>query len=90
MPLRINGHEIPWTGLTSVCVGIFWLAGLSFQVASNADEIDKQQETRERLVRIEERQESVKEDIKEIKESQKDTKDTLKIILTEVTRRDPE
>ena len=31
MPLKINGYSIPWTGLTTVFLAIFWLAGLSFQ-----------------------------------------------------------
>jgi hypothetical protein len=59
MPLKVNGHEFSWTALTSVVAVIFWLATLSFKVNANGDEIQKQAETKERLVRIETRQEAV-------------------------------
>ena len=47
------------------------------QVNANGDEIQKQAETKERLVRIEERQESAKDDIQEIKSEQKEQGDQL-------------
>ncbi len=72
MPIKINGYALPVKDIVTVGAAIFWLATLSFQVNANGDEIQKQAETKERLVRIEERQEVAREDIKEIKEEQKD------------------
>jgi len=72
MPLKINGYALPIKDIITIGAGVFWLATLSFQVNANGDEIQKQAETKERLVRIEERQEVAREDIKEIKEEQKE------------------
>ncbi len=72
MPIKINGYALPIKDIITICIAVFWLAGLSFQVNANGDEIQKQAETKERLVRIEERQQVAREDIKEIKEEQKD------------------
>lgn len=70
MPLKINGHQVSWAAISSTFIAIFWLAGLSFQVNANGDEIQEQAETKERLVRIEERQEAAKEDMAEVKAEQ--------------------
>ena len=72
MPIKINGYALPIKDIITIGAAVFWLAGLSFQVNANGDEIQKQAETKERLVRIEERQEVAREDIKEIKEEQKE------------------
>ena len=72
MPLKINGHTLPIKDMVTISVAIFWLASLSFQVSSNAEEIEEQSDTNERLVRIEEKQQAATEDIKEIKTEQKD------------------
>ncbi len=72
MPLKINGTSIPYTTITTILVAAMWMGGLSYKVNANGDEIQKQAETKERLVRIEERQESSKEDIGEIKTEQKE------------------
>jgi hypothetical protein len=85
MPLKINGHAIPWTGVTTVCIAIFWLAGLSFQVKANGDEIREQADTKERLAAIEEIEEATKEDVKEVKEEQKEQRKILVQILQKVS-----
>ena len=85
MPLRINGHELPWSAVTGACIAIFWLAGLSFQVKANGDEIKKQEATKERLVRIETTQESVKKTQSEIKEEQAENRKILIKILEKVS-----
>jgi len=85
MPLKINGHSISWTQITSMVAAIFWLSGISWQVNANGDEIQKQAETKERLVRIEERQEAVKEDVREIKAEQEKQDSKLDKILEKVS-----
>lgn len=85
MPLKINGHAIPWSAITGTCIAIFWLAGLSFQVKANGDEIKKQEETKERLVRIEEKQEHAKEDTKDLKDEQAEQRKLLVKILEKVS-----
>ena len=72
MPLKINGYSLPVKDIITIGAAVFWLAGLSFQVSSNAEEIEEQSDTNERLVRIEEKQQAATEDIKEIKTEQKD------------------
>jgi uncharacterized protein YlxW (UPF0749 family) len=86
MPLKINGHSFSWSALTSIVIVIFWLAGLSFQVSANGDEIKKQSETKERLVRIEERQETLREDVKEVKKDIKDSREEQQELLAEILR----
>jgi hypothetical protein len=41
MGLKINGITITWPTVISVFGGIFWVAGLSFQVAANTNDIDE-------------------------------------------------
>ena len=87
MPLKINGHSFSWSALTATVGAIFWLAGLSWQVTANGDEIQKQSETKERLVRLEEQRETVARDIASIKTSAKETKEAVienKITLAEI------
>ena len=48
----------------------FWLGALQIQVLANDDKIEEQSETKERLVRIEERSDATKDDIGEIKAEQ--------------------
>ncbi len=79
MPLKINGTTVPWSAVTSVVVAIVWLAGLSFQVNANAEKLEKQATTSERLVSLETDRESTKEDIREIKEA-------IKEVLKEVRK----
>jgi hypothetical protein len=97
MPLKLNGYEVPWTGLSLVVGGIFWLAGLSFTVAANSDELAKlsthEVDDTERLIRIEEREAAVEEDVKEVKQevaairqAQTDAQKTLALILAEVKK----
>ncbi len=93
MPLKVNGHTISWGFVSSAVVAIFWLSGLSFQVAANGDQLathvpsamaDKV-EIKERLASIEAYQVSAKEDIKEIKDEQKSQADKLDKILEKVS-----
>jgi predicted nuclease with TOPRIM domain len=92
MPLKINGTTIPWSLVTSAVIAIFWLSGLSFQVAANGESLkthvpeDQAQtaEIRERLAKIEAHQEATKEDVDEIKSEQKDQSDKLDRILEAV------
>ena len=86
MGLKVNGSEFSWTNIGIVITAIFWLAGLSFKVNANGDDIAKQEETKERLVRIEQKQEDFKEDITEIKDSQHETQATLTAILVAVKK----
>jgi len=93
VPLRINGTQISWSSIAIVVPAIFWLATLSFQVNANGDEIQKQAETKERLVRLEEQRENVADDISDIKATQKTTSEavtanklTLALILAEVKK----
>ena len=88
MPLRINGSTISWTAVSTLFIAIFWLAGLSFQVRANDADIEKLAETRERLTRIETKQEDQKEDIEEIKEEQKEQSLLLHEILKQVSKND--
>ena len=69
MALQINGTNVPWTVVTSAAIAIFWLAGLSYQVKANGDELKKQEPTAERLVSLETDRDNTKEDIREIKEA---------------------
>ena len=77
MPLKINGYALPVKDIITIGAAVFWLAGLSFQVNANGDEIQKQAETKERLVRIEEHEKSTEKDIGEIKAEQKEQGDKL-------------
>ncbi|KKL19664.1 hypothetical protein LCGC14_2463210 [marine sediment metagenome] len=95
MPLKINGHSFSWSALTATVGVIFWLSGLSWQVTANGDEIQKQSETKERLVRLEEQRETVADDITEIKTTLNTTQEavianklTLARILVIVERND--
>lgn len=67
---RINGLNLPWSAIVTVVVAAMWMGGLSYQVNANGDKIQEQSETKERLVRIEERQNSLREDVAEIKKQQ--------------------
>ena len=97
MPLKLNGHEVPWTGLSLVVGGIFWLAGLSFTVAANADKLAKLSTHEigdtERLIRVEEREAAIESDVREVKreveairKAQNDSQKTLALILAEVKK----
>ena len=86
MPIKINGYALPIKDIVTIGVAIFWLASLSFQVNANGEDIKEQSDTKERLVRIEERQESLKEDVKEIKEAQKEAEKVQAAILQAVTK----
>ena len=70
--MKINGYTVPLKDLVILISAIVWMAGLSFQVSSNADEIEEQKDTKERLVSIEVTLENTKENIVEIKEEQKE------------------
>jgi len=92
MPLKINGTTIPLRAVGFAAVGIFWLAGLSFQVAANnssiathvpADRVEGT-EVKERLATIEANQTANKEDIKEIKAAQQAHDEKLDRILKAV------
>jgi hypothetical protein len=85
MPLKINGYALPIKDIITVGAAVFWLAGLSFQVNANGEKIEEQQDTKERLVRIEERQENFKEDIQEIKKEQEKQDGKLDKILEKVS-----
>ena len=67
MGLQVNGTTVPWTVVTSAAIAIFWLAGLSYQVKANGDELKKQEATPERLVSLETDRDNTQEDIREIK-----------------------
>jgi hypothetical protein len=83
--LKINGYAVPVKEISYIVLVTAWLTGLSFQVDSNAEDIDKQEDTVERLARIEEKQEATKEEVKEIKEEQKDQGMLLVKILEKVS-----
>jgi len=85
MPFKINGTSIPWGFISTVVIAIFWLAGLSFQVAANGEDIEKQVDTAERLAKIETTLEANKEDVREIKEEQKSQDEKLDKILEKVS-----
>ena len=78
MALQINGSSVPWSAVTSAVIAIVWLAGLSFQVNANAEKLEKQATTSERLVSLETDRESTKEDIREIKEAIKAVLDEMR------------
>jgi len=69
MPLQVNGTSVPWTVVTSAVIAIFWMAGLSYQVNANGEDIKKQATTPARLTSLETDRENTKEDIREIKEA---------------------
>ena len=89
MPLKINGTTVPYSFVTSAVIGIVWLAGLSFQVNANNDQISThvpadtaaKTEIKERLAKIETRLDGQKEDTDEIKDEQKSQSDKLDRIL---------
>jgi len=83
--VKINGYTIPLREVSYIVIAAFWLAGLSFQVNSNAGEIEKQSNTAERLARIEVTAEATKEDIKEVKVEQKEQRTLLVKILEKVS-----
>ena len=83
--MKINGYALPVKDIIVIGSAIFWLAGLSFQVNSNAADIEKQSETKERLARMEVTQEATQEDIKEVKEEQKEQRTLLVKILEKVS-----
>ena len=86
MLVKINGYTVPLRDLIILITAVFWMAGLSFQVSSNADEIEEQQDTKERLVSIEVTLINTKENIDEIKEEQKEQSKMLDRILVEVLK----
>jgi len=69
--MKINGYSIPLKDIVLFGAAGMWLGALSLQVTANDDAIKEQSETKERLVRIEERQDTAREDIREIKTEQK-------------------
>ena len=69
--MKINGYSIPLKDIILFSAAGMWLGALSYQVNANDDKIKEQSETKERLVRIEERQDTAREDIREIKTEQK-------------------
>jgi len=83
--MKINGYTIPLREVSYIVIAAFWLAGLSFQGASNAEDIEKLSPTNERLARIEEKLEHAEEDVKEIKDEQKDQSMILLKILEKVS-----
>ncbi len=82
---KINGYALPVKDIITIGAAVFWLAGLSFQVNANGDKIQEQAETKERLVRIEERVENTREDIREIKTEQEKQDAKLDKILEKVS-----
>jgi len=83
--MKINGYTIPLKEVTVIVVASMWMAGLSFQTNSNAEDIEKLSPTNERLARIEEKLEDAEEDVEEIKEEQKDQGMLLVKILEKVS-----
>jgi len=83
--MKINGYTIPLREVSYIVIAAMWMAGLSFQSASNAEDIEKLSPTNERLARIEEKLEHAEEDVKEIKEEQKDQGRILARILEKVS-----
>ena len=84
MPIKINGYALPIKDIVTIGAASFWLAALSFQVNANGDDIEKQANTKERLVRIEERQEQAKEIRNDIKQDQDKQDVKLDKILEQV------
>lgn len=93
MPLKVNGHTVSWGFVSSVVVAIFWLSGLSFQVAANGEQLAahvpadqaSDSEVRQRLARIETSLDERKEDIQEVKDEQKNQAKMLNKILEKVS-----
>ena len=83
--MKINGYSVPIKEIVIIGSAVFWLATLSFQGNSNAEDIDKLSDTNERLARIEEKLEDAEEDVEEIKEEQKDQGIMLLRILEKVS-----
>ena len=68
-----------------IVIAAMWLAGLSFQANSNAEDIEKLSPTNERLARIEVTQEATQDDVQEVKEEQKEQRTLLVKILEKVS-----
>ncbi|KKK96168.1 hypothetical protein LCGC14_2665450 [marine sediment metagenome] len=83
--MKINGYTIPLREVSYIVIATFWLAGLSFQGASNAEDIEKLSPTNERLARIEATQEATQGDVKEVKEEQGEQRKLLIKILEKVS-----
>ena len=83
--MKINGYTVPLREVSYIVIAAMWMAGLSFQTNSNAEDIEKLSPTNERLARIEAKQEATKEDVQEIKEEQKDQGIMLLKILEKVS-----
>ena len=83
--MKINGYTIPLREVSYIVIATFWLAGLSFQTASNAEDIEKLSPTNERLARIEATNEATQDDVKEVKEEQKEQRTLLVKILEKVS-----
>jgi len=83
--MKINGYTIPLKEVTVIVIASMWLAGLSFQTSSNAEDIEKLSPTNVRLARIEEKLKDAEEDVAEIKEEQKDQSIILFKILEKVS-----
>ena len=60
MPLKINGHNVPYSTATTAVLALSWLIGLSYQVIANDEHIEELADTGERLARIEVAQEATK------------------------------
>ena len=82
--MKINGLRIPLVLLVPSILGILWLGGLSYQVSANADDLDNQADTAERLVKVETTVEYIQKDVTEIKEEQKSQDVKLDKILERV------
>jgi len=83
--VKINGYPLPIKDILVIATGVFWLSGLSFQVNSNAEDIKDQEDTKERLARIEVTQKATQEDVREVKEEQKEQRTLLVKILEKVS-----
>ena len=68
--MRINGYAVPVKDIVTIGAAVFWLATLSFQVNSNAEDIDEQSDTAVRLSSLEQSEDTTKDDIQEIKVAQ--------------------
>ena len=83
--MKINGYPIPLKEILIIGGCGLWLGTLQFQVLANGEDIEKQSETKERLVRIEVTQESLKDTVEEIKVEQKEQDKKLDKILEKVS-----
>jgi len=83
--MKINGYTVSMREVSFIVIASMWLAGLSFQTSSNAEDIEKLSPTNERLARMEEKQEAAKEDREEIKEELDDHQIILFKILEKVS-----